>query len=185
MSAVSAASSTLATYITGFEVSNCSSRSSRRSSLARDTARAGTPWSSAARTRTYSSWCRAASFSPLFINFAMRSTALSITARSARANSVLMTSTSEIGLMRPATCTISSWSKQRTTCAMASVSRICARNLLPRPSPCEAPATNPAMSTNSTVVGTIFSGRTIAASAASRPSGTGTMPTLGSMVQNG
>ena len=58
----------------------------------------------------------------------------------------------------PATCTMSSLTKQRTTCAMASVSRMCARNLLPRPSPFDAPATRPAMSTNSTVVGRIFSG---------------------------
>ncbi len=41
------------------------------------------------------------------------------------------------------------------------------------------------MSTNSTVVGTIFSGFAMAASASSRGSGTGTMPTFGSMVQNG
>ena len=65
----------------------------------------------------------------------------------------------------PATCTMSSLTKQRTTCAMASVSRMCARNLLPRPSPFEAPATRPAMSTNSTVVGRTFSGFTMSASA--------------------
>jgi hypothetical protein len=41
------------------------------------------------------------------------------------------------------------------------------------------------MSTNSTVVGTIFSGRTMAASVCSRGSGTGTTPTFGSMVQKG
>ena len=61
----------------------------------------------------------------------------------------------------PDTWTMSASSKQRTTCAIASVSRMCDRNLLPRPSPCDAPATRPAMSTNSTVVGTIFSGSTI------------------------
>ena len=44
-------------------------------------------------------------------------------------------------------------SKQRTTLAIASVSRMLARNLLPRPSPFEAPATSPAMSTNSTIAG--------------------------------
>ena len=68
----------------------------------------------------------------------------------------------EIGSILPATCTMSSLTKQRTTCAIASVSRMCARNLLPSPSPFEAPATRPAMSTNSTVVGRIFSGLTIA-----------------------
>ncbi len=68
---------------------------------------------------------------------------------------------------------------------MASVSRMLARNLLPSPSPFEAPATSPAMSTNSMVVGSTFCGLTIAASASSRGSGIGTTPTLGSMVQNG
>jgi hypothetical protein len=41
------------------------------------------------------------------------------------------------------------------------------------------------MSTNSTVAGITFSGFAIAASAARRGSGTSTMPTLGSIVQNG
>jgi len=41
------------------------------------------------------------------------------------------------------------------------------------------------MSTNSMVVGITFSGFTIAASRSSRESGTGTTPTLGSMVQKG
>src|SRR5690606_6934615 len=80
--------------------------------------------------------------------------------------------------------TLSSW-KQRTTWAMASVSRMLARNLLPRPSPLEAPATRPAMSTNSMVVGRTRSGLTISASAARRASGIGTMPLFGSMVQKG
>jgi hypothetical protein len=41
------------------------------------------------------------------------------------------------------------------------------------------------MSTNSTTAGSTRSGRAIAASGASRGSGTSTMPTLGSIVQNG
>ena len=40
---------------------------------------------------------------------------------------------------------------------MASTSRIFPRNWFPRPSPLEAPLTNPAISTNSTVAGVIFS----------------------------
>src|SRR5690606_41081909 len=64
-------------------------------------------------------------------------------------------------------------------------SRMCARNLLPRPSPLAAPATRPAMSTNSTAVGITFWGLMISANAFSRGSGTGTTPTLGSMVQKG
>ena len=47
---------------------------------------------------------------------------------------------------------------------MASVSRMFARNWLPRPSPWLAPATRPAMSTNSTVAGTILAGWSISAS---------------------
>jgi hypothetical protein len=42
-----------------------------------------------------------------------------------------------------------------------------------------------AMSTNSTVAGITFSGCAIAASAGRRASGTSTMPTFGSIVQNG
>ncbi len=60
-----------------------------------------------------------------------------------------------------------------------------ARNWLPRPSPFEAPATKPAISTNSIVVGITRCGLTIAVSLSKRGSGTGTMPVFGSMVQNG
>src|SRR5690606_1686335 len=79
----------------------------------------------------------------------------------------------------------SGFSKQRTTWVMASTSRMWARNLLPRPSPLAAPATRPAMSTNSTAVGITFCGLMISARAFRRGSGTGTTPTLGSIVQNG
>ena len=41
---------------------------------------------------------------------------------------------------------------------MASTSLICDRNLLPNPSPLDAPLTRPAMSVNSNVVGTVFLG---------------------------
>ena len=76
-------------------------------------------------------------------------------------------------------------SKQRTTCAIASVSRILAKNLLPRPSPFDAPATKPAISTNSMVAAMHFCGLTMAAMASWRASGMVTVPSLGSMVQNG
>ncbi len=92
---------------------------------------------------------------------------------------------SDKGFTLPATCTTLLSSKQRTTCAIASVSRMLARNWLPSPSPFDAPATRPAMSTNSTVAGITFCGFAIAAITASRGSGTSTMPTLGSIVQNG
>ncbi len=104
---------------------------------------------------------------------------------SASASSVWITSMSEIGSTLPATWITLSSEKQRTTLAMAAVSRMLARNWLPRPSPLEAPATRPAMSTNSTTAGSTFSGLAIAASLSRRASGTSTMPTFGSMVQNG
>src|SRR5476651_114618 len=106
-------------------------------------------------------------------------------ARSASASSVLMVSISLTGSILPATCTTLSSTKQRTTWAMASVSRMLARNLLPRPSPFEAPATRPAMSTNSMVVGRMRFGLTMAARASRRGSGIGTIPVFGSMVQKG
>jgi len=93
-----------------------------------------------------------ASLSPAFDAFSARCRPRSTVSRSASASSVLMISMSASGSMRPATCTTSSLTKQRTTCAIASVSRMCDRNLLPSPSPLDAPATRPAMSTNSTVV---------------------------------
>src|SRR5690606_15851349 len=111
--------------------------------------------------------------------------AFSTESRSASASSVSMVSMSEIGSTRPATWTTSLCSKQRTTCAIASTSRMWARNLLPSPSPLEAPATRPAMSTNSITVGRTFCGFTIRASWPRRGSGTGTTPTLGPMVQKG
>ena len=66
---------------------------------------------------------------------------------------------------------------------IASVSRILARNLFPSPSPLLAPFTSPAMSTISTVVGTIRWGCTSSASAFRRSSGTVITPTFGSIVQ--
>ena len=65
------------------------------------------------------------------------------------------------------------------------VSRILARNLFPNPSPLLAPFTSPAISTISTVVGTIRWGCTNSASAFRRSSGTVITPTLGSIVQKG
>ena len=68
---------------------------------------------------------------------------------------------------------------------MASVSRMLARNWLPRPSPLEAPFTRPAMSTISTVAGIVRLGWQISVRTSRRLSGTLVEPTLGSMVQNG
>src|SRR3990172_5105625 len=68
---------------------------------------------------------------------------------------------------------------------MASVWRMFPRNWLPSPSPLLAPLTNPAISTISMVVGTIFSGFTRAAILDNLSSGTVITPRFGSTVQNG
>ena len=66
---------------------------------------------------------------------------------------MLMVSMSPPGSIRPSTWITSGSSKTRTTWQMASLSRMAARNLLPRPSPSEAPFTIPAMSTKVTMAG--------------------------------
>ena len=96
-----------------------------------------------------------------------------------------MVSISLAGLTLPSTCVISSFSKQRTTWMIASTSLICDKNLFPNPSPCDAPLTRPAISTNSIVAGVNLSGWYISASLSSLSSGTLTIPTFGSIVQNG
>ena len=94
-------------------------------------------------------------------------------------------STSAAGSTRPATWATPSASKQRTTCAIASISRMCPRKRFPSPSPRDAPATSPATSTKVMLAGTTRAGRAMAARASRRGSGTGVAPTLGSMVQKG
>ena len=89
------------------------------------------------------------------------------------------------GLTSPSTWVTSSSRKTRVTWQIAADSRMWERNLLPSPSPSEAPRTMPAMSTNSTVAGRIRADPKISASFASRSSGTPTTPTLGSIVANG
>ena len=109
----------------------------------------------------------------------------STVSRSLSCSSVSIISLSRTGSTLPSTCTTLPSSKQRSTCMMASVSRILPKNWLPRPSPFEAPFTRPAMSTISTVVGTMRPGCTSSASLVRRSSGTVITPTLGSMVQKG
>ena len=58
------------------------------------------------------------------------------------------------------------------------------KNLFPSPSPLEAPSISPAISTNSTVAGTIGE-LYILDSSVSRESGTGTTPIFGSIVAKG
>ena len=65
---------------------------------------------------------------------------------------------------------------------MASTSRMWARKRLPSPSPCAAPSTRPAMSTNCTLAGMIVLVWLISARRIRRSSGTLATPTLGSTV---
>mmetsp|Transcript_10976 Transcript_10976/g.32900 ORF Transcript_10976/g.32900 Transcript_10976/m.32900 type:complete len:244 (-) Transcript_10976:474-1205(-) len=179
-------SATLAAYVTGFMVSRNRPFTAFISSAVRSAALAGLLASSAAVILVKASASTLAASSSSFpFPFTFLCCRFSICRRSAIANSRLIVSVSSMGSTFPATCTTFSSSKHRTTCTMESHSRMLARNLLPRPSPWEAPFTSPAMSTNSTVVGTTFSLSPISCSVSSRLSGTTTVPWLGSMVQKG
>ena len=126
-----------------------------------------------------------------FGSFLRLAAILALVSSSASCNSRLMMSMSSLacliisssGLLSARTMSLDL--KARTTWQMAWHSRIAPRNLLPRPSPLLAPWTSPAMSTNSTVAGTTLSVSYILARTSRRSSGTGTMPTFGSMVAKG
>ena len=75
---------------------------------------------------------------------------------SARISSSVIVCMSAIGSILLLTCVIFASSKQRTTWTIASHSRTCDKNLLPKPSPLDAPLTRPAISTNSTIAGVTF-----------------------------
>ncbi|MCY1305656.1 hypothetical protein D9M70_554750 [compost metagenome] len=173
------------TYIARLAVMKQSWAMSAFSSVLRSSARMGWAWLSWATHFSSTATMRCDSLSPERAVFWWRCRAFSAACRSARASSVSMTSMSAIGSTLPATWITLGSSKQRTTFTMASVSRMCERNWLPRPSPLLAPATRPAMSTNSTVADRMRSGLTISASFCRRGSGTSTTPTLGSIVQKG
>ena len=166
-------------------VSRNQSRTTACWSLSRGQVRAGLPAFRCSSSSLPASASTAYFFSPFFIMAAAFSERLVTVSMSARISSVLMTSMSRAGSTLPSTWITLSSSKQRTTCTMASTSRMWLRNLLPRPSPRLAPFTRPAMSTNSSVAGVYFSGWYISASTSSRWSGTATTPVFGSMVQKG
>ena len=149
------------------------------------TVSAGLPASRAASIFASTASSAAAPLSPRLMSLATRSRRFLTDSRSASISSVLITSMSRTGSTVPDTWWMSSSSKQRTTCTMASTSRMWVRNLLPRPSPWLAPLTSPAMSTNSIAAGMTTPVLAIFCRTASRASGTVTMPTFGSMVQNG
>ncbi len=123
----------------------------------------------------------------LFIraSFCSRGIAFSSVCRSARISSVLMVSMSSFGETLPSTCTTFGSANARITWQIASLSRMCERNLLPSPSPSLAPRTMPAMSTKVTAAGRIRSLPKMPASTARRGSGTPTTPVFGSIVANG
>jgi len=76
-------------------------------------------------------------------------------------------------------------SKQRATWTIASTSLIWERNLLPKPSPFEAPFTRPAISTKVIVVLIVYCDFDIEDILFSLSSGTATIPIFGSIVQKG
>ena len=156
-----------------------------RSSALSSTWRAGRPSSSASLMRRRMASSTFASLLPDFAIFASFMMRFSTISRSARQSSVWMMSMSRSGSMLPSTCVMFVSSKQRTTCATASTWRMCSRNLLPRPSPFDAPFTRPAMSTKRTDAGVVFFDWYISCSTPRRGSGTPTTPTFGSIVQNG
>ena len=178
-------SRTLQAKIVGLSVSRKKGCETARSSSVRATVKAGRPASSAASIFARTPSSPMAVLSPRLTSRAMRSRRFRTESRSASISSVLMISMSRTGSTLPATWWMSSCSKQRTTCTTASTSRMCVRNLLPRPSPWLAPLTRPAMSTNSIAAGMTTPVLAMRWSSYSRASGTVTMPTLGSMVQKG
>src|SRR5680860_171722 len=124
----------------GFAVISISSRSSDLSMLV---AMIGVPDSSASFASLTAS-CIAA---PVFFSrasFSNRGSALSTVCRSARIISVWIVEMSSAGDTLPSTCVTSSSRNTRVTWQIASDSRMCDRNLLPRPSPSDAPFTMPA-----------------------------------------
>ena len=178
-------SSTLATYRLGFAVNR--HRGLSRSSSSASSPRARTASPPFTRARTFSSRAFSAKTlrSPAFASLSAFPRARSMVSRSARQSSALTVSMSATGSTLPLTWTMLSSSKQRATWAMAWASRMWPRKRLPNPSPWDAPRTRPATSTNSTWAGRASRAWASLATAAKRGSGTGTTPTLGSMVQKG
>ena len=92
---------------------------------------------------------------------------------------------SSTGSIRPSGCGTPWPPWARTTWQIASVSRIAPRNLLPRPSPWDAPGTSPAMSWNSIDSWITAEEERVRATASRRSSGTFTTATFGSIVVKG
>ena len=178
-------SPTLATNIMGLAVMSRSSRAHSSAFSSNAAARAGVPAPRASRNASRLAMGVCAPLGFALVSRRQRVRARSTVSKSAKASSVSTTSTSSRGEAAPATWATSVSSKQRTTWATACVSRMWARNRLPSPSPLEAPATKPAMSTNSVAAGTMRADFASAPMRRSRSSHSGVAPTFLSMVQNG
>ena len=149
----------------GLAVSSESSRTSVAVDLRRADRRAGL------EVRRAPPWRRRALAPTALLpraSFSSRGIAFSTVCRSARISSVWIVEMSEAGFTSPSTWVTSSSRKTRVTWQIAADSRMWERNLLPRPSPSEAPATMPAMSTNSTVAGSTLAEPNTSASCGSR-----------------
>ena len=143
-------SSVFAAYITGFaDIRSIVPITSRCFSVS-SASRAGMPALSAA-SRTSRVSASAASDGSPFICFLTLSRRRSAISMSDSISSVFTVSMSRFGSASPSTCITSEPPKHLTTCTIASTLRMCERNLLPRPSPFDAPLTRPAISTNSIV----------------------------------
>ena len=165
----------------GLAVSSESSRTRERSTFVALIGVPASRWASASRAAS-----RLATTALLpRASFSSRGIAFSTVCRSARISSVWIVEMSLAGLTSPSTWVTSSSRKTRVTWQIAADSRMWERNLLPSPSPSEAPRTMPAMSTNSTVAGRSLALPNTSASCGRRSSGTPTTPTFGSMVANG
>ena len=104
---------------------------------------------------------------------------------SANISSKLIVSKSLFGSTEFETCRMFLLSKHLTTCTIKSTSLIFDKNLLPNPSPFEAPATKPAISTNSKVALTIFLVLTMFANFVNLRSFNSTILIFGSIVVKG
>ena len=118
-----------------------------------------------------------ASASPDLATFRSLVFLFSRVSKSLSCSSVSITSLSFTGPISPSTCIMFSSSKHLVTWTIASTSLMFAKNWFPKPSPLLAPLTKPAISTNSKIAGTTFSGSTIFSSSVNRLSGTVTIPT--------
>ena len=139
----SSLSATLQAKSVGFMVRRKKRRATSFSSAERGAVKARLPASRWARSFSATASDSFASLSPPRASFSALSRARVTASRSESTSSVWIVSMSATGSSAPATWTMSLSSKQRTTSTIASTSRMCWRNLLPRPSPLDAPLTRP------------------------------------------